>query len=81
MYATEVGEHILRRCSVDDEQFQAWADEAETGYDLRQLPQPVTGRPPADLGTTCRQVPAGAEHAVLLGGRQAGRKADLVGLT
>ena len=81
MYATEVGEHILRRCSVDDEQFQAWADEAETGYDLRQLPQPVTGRPPSDLGTADRQVPAGVKQAALHGGCQAENKADSADLT
>ena len=81
VYATEMGEYLLRGCSVDDEQIQAWADEAETGYDLRQLPQPVTGRPPADLGTAGRQLPAGAEHAVLHGGCQAGRKATSAGLT
>ena len=74
-------EHLLRGRSVSDEQIQAWADEAEAGYDLRQLPQPVTGRPPADLGTADRQVFAGAEHAALHEGCQAERKADSADLT
>ena len=74
-------EHLLRGYSIDDEQIQAWADEAEAGYDLRQLPQSVTGRPPADLGTADRQVPAGAEQATLRGGRQAERKINSADLT
>jgi hypothetical protein len=76
-----VDEHLLRGYSIDDEQIQAWADEAEAGYDLRQLPQPVTGRPPSDLGTADRQVPAGAEHTTLRGGRQAERKINSADLT
>ena len=81
MYGVAVDEHLLRGCSVSDEQIQTWADEAEAGYDLRQLPQVVTGRPPADLGTADRRVPAGAEHAALHGGCQAERKADSTDLT
>lgn len=30
---------------VTDEQIQAWADEAEDGYDLSKLPAPRRGRP------------------------------------
>ena len=74
-------EHLLRGYSIDDEQIQVWADEAEAGYDLRQLPQPVTGRPPSDLGTADRQVPAGAEQATLRGGCQAERKINSADLT
>ena len=81
MYGVAVDEHLLRGCSVSDEQIQTWADEAEAGYDLRQLPQPVTGRPPSDLGTADRQVPAGAEQATLRGGRQAERKINSADLT
>lgn len=74
-------EHLLRGYSIDDEQIQVWADEAEAGYDLRQLPQPVTGRPPSDLGTADRQVPAGAEQATPRGGRQAERKINSADFT
>ena len=81
VYATGVDEHLLRGYSIDDEQIQAWADEAEAGYDLRQLPQPVTGLPPSDLGTADRQVPAAAEQATLRGGRQAERKINSADLT
>ncbi|MFT4187137.1 MAG: ribbon-helix-helix domain-containing protein [Aeromicrobium sp.] len=35
---------------VSDEQIQAWADEAEAGYDLSQLPPPRRGRPPVGDG-------------------------------
>ena len=81
MYGVAVDEHLLRGYSIDDEQIQAWADEAEAGYDLRQLPQPVTGLPPSDLGTADRQVPAAAEQATLRGGRQAERKINSADLT
>lgn len=49
------------------------ANEVEVGYDLRQLPQPVTGLSPLDLGSVDRQVPLGVEHALLCGGWQAER--------
>lgn len=71
VYATEMGKHLLRGYSVDDESIHAWVDEVEVGYDLRQLPQPVTGRPPVDLGTADRQVPAGSENAALQEGCRA----------
>ena len=43
-------EHLLHGRRVSDEQIQAWADEAEAGYDLRQLPRPTPGRPPVGRG-------------------------------
>ncbi len=36
--------------SVTDEQIQAWADEAEAGYDLSKLPKARRGRPPVGDG-------------------------------
>ncbi len=76
-----MGEYLLRGRIVNDGQIQAWADEAEAGYDLRQLAQPVMGHPPLDLGTAGRQVPAGAEHTTLRRGRQAERKTNSADLT
>ena len=35
---------------MTDEQIQAWADEAERGYDLAKLPAPRRGRPPVGKG-------------------------------
>ena len=35
---------------MTDEQIQAWADEAERGYDLAELPAPRPGRPPVGKG-------------------------------
>ena len=81
VYGAAGGAHLIHGCQVSDDQIQAWADEAEAGYDLRQLPQPVTGLPPSDLGTADRQVPAGAEQATLRGGRQAERKINSADLT
>lgn len=43
-------EHLLHGRRVSDEQIQAWADEAEAGYDLRRLPRPAAGHPPAECG-------------------------------
>lgn len=40
-----MSEHLLHGKPVTDEQIQAWADEAEAGYDLSKLPQPRRGRP------------------------------------
>lgn len=45
-----MSEHLLHGKPVTDEQIQAWADEAETGYDLPALPKPRRGRPPAGDG-------------------------------
>ncbi|WP_366179860.1 ribbon-helix-helix protein, CopG family [Actinomyces timonensis] len=43
-------ERRLRGESVTDEQIQAWADEAEAGYDVGSLPPPKRGRPPIGAG-------------------------------
>ncbi len=45
-----MGEHLLRGRRVSDEQIQAWADEAEAGYDLQRLPRPTPGRPSVGQG-------------------------------
>ena len=50
VYDIAVGEHLLHGRRVGDEQIQAWADEAEAGYDLQQLPRPTPGRPPVGRG-------------------------------
>lgn len=50
VYDIGVNEHLLHGKSVSDEQIQAWADEAEAGYDLARLPQPHRGRPPVGDG-------------------------------
>lgn len=51
VYDIAVGEHLLHGRRVGDEQIQAWADEAEAGCDLRQLPRPTPGRPPVGRGS------------------------------
>lgn len=38
-------------CTGSDEQILAWADEAERGYDLADLPLSCSGRPPVGEGT------------------------------
>ncbi|WP_244156711.1 hypothetical protein [Actinomyces denticolens] len=45
-----MGEHLLHGRIVSDEQIQTWADEAEAGYDLSQLPRARRGRPPVGEG-------------------------------
>lgn len=45
-----MGERLLHGRRVSDEQIQAWADEAEAGYDLQQLSRPTPGRPPVGQG-------------------------------
>lgn len=50
VYTIRMGEHLLRGRVVTDEQIQAWADEAEAGYDLSRLPRPRRGRPPVGEG-------------------------------
>lgn len=50
VYDTAVGEYLLHGHRVSDEQIRAWADEAEAGYDLQQLPRPTPGRPPVEWG-------------------------------
>lgn len=36
---------LIRDNPVSDEQIQAWADEAERGYNLTELAPPLPGRP------------------------------------
>ncbi len=45
-----MNEHLLHGKPVSDEQIQAWADEAEVGYNLARLPQPHRGCPPVGDG-------------------------------
>ncbi|MEA5116474.1 MAG: ribbon-helix-helix protein, CopG family [Propionicimonas sp.] len=45
-----MSERLLPGKPVTDEQIQAWADEAEAGYDLSKLPKPRRGRPPVGDG-------------------------------
>lgn len=45
-----MSERLMHGKPVTDEQIQAWADEAEAGYDLTKLPQPRPGRPPVGDG-------------------------------
>lgn len=40
-----MNDHLNHENAVSDEQIQAWADEAERGYDLTKLPSPLPGRP------------------------------------
>ena len=40
-----MNDRLIRDNPVSDEQIQAWADEAERGYDLTKLPYPLPGRP------------------------------------
>ncbi len=46
VYVISMSERLLLGVPVSDEQIQAWADEAERGYDLADLPSPCPGRPP-----------------------------------
>lgn len=39
-------EHLFCGRGVNDDQIQNWDDGVGMGYDLRQLSQPVAGRPP-----------------------------------
>lgn len=50
VYVICMSERLLRGVPVSDEQIQAWADEAERGYDLADLPSPRSGRPPVGEG-------------------------------
>ena len=45
-----MNDHLIHENAVSDEQIQAWADEAERGYDLAELPAPRPGRPPVGKG-------------------------------
>ena len=40
-----MSDHLIHENPVSDEQIQAWADEAERGYDLTELALPRPGRP------------------------------------
>ena len=40
-----MSDRLIRENPVSDEQIQAWADEAERGYDLTKLASPLPGRP------------------------------------
>ena len=40
-----MSDRLLHGEPVSDEQIQAWADEAERGYDLTKLAPPLLGRP------------------------------------
>ncbi|MDU2793589.1 MAG: hypothetical protein E7C13_02990 [Actinomyces sp.] len=40
-----MSDRLIRDNPVSDEQIQAWADEAECGYDLTKLAPPLPGRP------------------------------------
>ena len=45
-----MSDRLIRDNPVSDEQIQAWADEAERGYDLTKLAPPRPGRPLAGNG-------------------------------
>ena len=40
-----MSDHLIHENPVSDEQIQAWADEAERGYDLTALAPPHPGSP------------------------------------
>ena len=42
---SQMNDHLIHENAVSDEQIQAWADEAERGYDLTKLPSPLPCRP------------------------------------
>ena len=46
-----MSDRLLRGESVSDEQIQAWADEAECGYDLTAVVPPRPGRPSVRNGS------------------------------
>lgn len=48
VYGAAGGAYLIHRCQVGDDQIWTWVGEAEVGYELRQLPQPVTGPPPIE---------------------------------
>lgn len=50
VYAICMSERLLHGVPVSDEQIQAWADEAERGYDPADLPSPRPGLPPVGDG-------------------------------
>lgn len=50
VYDKYMSEHLMHGKPVTNDQIQAWADEAEAGYDLSQLPAPRRGRPTVGAG-------------------------------
>ena len=50
VYVISMSKRLLRGVPVSDEQIQTWADEAERGYDLADLPSPRPGLPPVGEG-------------------------------
>ena len=46
-----MSDRLIHGKPVSDEQIQAWADEAERGYDLTKLAPAHPGRPPAGKRT------------------------------
>lgn len=46
-----MSDRLLHGAPVSDEQIQAWADEAERGYDLTKLAPARPGRPPVGKRT------------------------------
>ena len=45
-----MSDRLIHGKPVSDEQIQAWADEAERGYDLTKLASPRPGRPSVGNG-------------------------------
>ena len=50
-----MNDRLLHGEPVSDEQIQAWADEAERGYDLTKLASPLSGVKPALSGVVPRR--------------------------
>ena len=50
-----MSDRLLHGEPVSDEQIQAWADEAERGYDLTKLVPPLVGVKPAFSGVVPRR--------------------------
>lgn len=51
---------LIRDNPVSDEQIQAWADEAERGYDLTKLAPPLVGVKPAFSGVVPKRAAIGS---------------------
>lgn len=45
-----MSDHLIHENPVSDEQIQAWADEAERGYDLTKMVPPLPGGPQVGNG-------------------------------
>ena len=50
-----MSDRLIHGKPVSDEQIQAWADEAERGYDLTKLAPPLSGVKPAFSGVVPRR--------------------------